>query len=103
MSLLELGEYMVGEPVYEVKASPRFDFANPSNNKVNTVYHCFVFCSGFDFLQSYPVVSVECDYTRALQEAITNQEGVYYCLIKNGVIFSMQYVRDESQIRMVED
>lgn len=103
MNLLEIGEYMIGEPVYEVKASQRFDFSQPLKHARDTVYHGFEPCSGFDFLQNYPVVAVECDYARALKEAIKNQHGVYYCLIKNGVIFSMQYVRDESQVRFVEN
>jgi len=103
MNLLEIGEYMIGEPVYEVKASPRLDFSKPLKHAYDIVYHGFEFCSGFDFLRNYPVVADECDYTKALGEAIKHKEGLYYCLIKNGVIFSMQYVRCESQVRMVED
>ena len=102
MSLFELAPYILGEPVFEVESTPLYDSSNPRDYTHDVIYHGFVKCNGFDFLQTYPVVGVECDYTRALQEAIKNKDGFYYCLIKNGVIVSMQYVRDESQVRMVE-
>ena len=105
MNLLEIGEYMIGEPVYEVKASPRIEPSEaPCGLLDGRIEHCFYPIKGFDFMRVLPEVAPTAKAPEALRDALRDyNHGFYYCLIKNGVIVSMQYVRDESQVRMVED
>ena len=105
MNLLEIGEYMIGEPVYEVKASPkmgRFDELTADDN--DTIFHKFYEVKGFDFMGKRPDVHPRSKFGLALKEALDNfGTGYYYCLIKQGTIVSMQWVREISHVRMVED
>jgi hypothetical protein len=110
MTLLEsapykLAPYRIGEPVYEVKASPRIEVSEtPCGLLDGRIEHCFYPVKGFDFMRVLPEVAVTAKAPEALRDALEDFcNGFYYCLIKDGVIVSMQYVRDESHVRMVED
>jgi len=105
MNLLEIGEYLIGEPVYEVKASQRIEVSKvPCGLLDGRIEHCFYPVKGFDFMRVLPEVAVTAKAPEALRDALKDFcNGFYYCLIKDGVIISMQYVRDENQVRMVED